>query len=95
MPVIPLIPVNGSVGIGTGWSSLVPNHCPRELIKSLRTMIKGDKPDVLHPKYYGFTGPITQKDEKSYNVEGKIERIDEKTLLLTELPIRKWTQDYK
>lgn len=95
MPVIPLALVNGSDGIGTGWSSTVPNFCPRDLIKCLRNMINGREVDVLHPKYHGFTGPIVQKDAKSYNVEGKIERVDEKTLLLTELPIRKWTQDYK
>ena len=95
MPVIPLALVNGSDGIGTGWSSTVPNFCPRDLIKCLRNMINGREADVLHPKYHGFTGPIVQKDAKSYNVEGKIERVDEKTLLLTELPIRKWTQDYK
>ena len=95
MPVIPLALVNGSDGIGTGWSSTVPNFCPRDIIKCLRNMIKGGEADTLHPKYHGFTGPIVQKDAKSYNVEGIIERIDEKTLLLTELPIRKWTQDYK
>ena len=95
MPVIPLALVNGSDGIGTGWSSTVPNFCPRDIVKCLRNMIAGKEADVLHPKYFGFTGPIIQKDAKSYNVEGKIERIDEKTLLLTELPIRKWTQDYK
>ena len=33
--------------------------------------------------------------EGSYIVKGKIERIDDTTLLITELPIGKWTQDYK
>ena len=28
-------------------------------------------------------------------MKGKIERIDDTTLLITELPIGKWTQDYK
>jgi len=95
MPVIPLVLVNGSDGIGTGWSSKVPNYCPREIVASLRKMIKGEEAGVLHPKYYGFTGPIIQKDASSYAVEGKIERVDDKTLIISELPIKKWTQDFK
>jgi len=95
IPVIPLVLVNGSSGIGTGWSSNVPNHCPREIISNLRSMIKGDQAPKLRPKYYGFTGAIEEKDAKSYSVTGKIERIDEETLIITELPLHKWTADYK
>ena len=39
--------------------------------------------------------PESGKREGSYIVKGKIERIDDTTLLITELPIGKWTQDYK
>ena len=97
VPVIPLVLVNGSDGIGTGWSSIVPNYCPRDIIANLRSMINGKEGEKLHPKYYGFTGEITPKEPGSdvYNVAGKIERIDDTTLQITELPIRKWTQDYK
>lgn len=35
------------------------------------------------------------KGPSSYTVEGKIEKVDETTLKITELPIKKWTQDYK
>jgi len=95
MPVIPLVLVNGSDGIGTGWSSNVPNYCPREIIANVRRMIQGEAAVKMHPKYYGFTGEITEKAENSYLIRGKIERVDENTLLISELPIRKWTQDYK
>ena len=37
----------------------------------------------------------TGKREGSYLVRGKIERTDDTNLLITELPIGKWTQDYK
>lgn len=31
----------------------------------------------------------------SYNISGIIEEVDETTLRVTELPIRRWTEDYK
>lgn len=36
----------------------------------------------------------TQKPTK-YKVTGKVTKIDECTLEITELPVKKWTQDYK
>ena len=98
MPVIPLVLVNGSDSIGTGWSSTVQNHDPREVIANLRKMINGEEPEVMHPHFAGFDGEIiaeTGKREGSYIVTGKIERTDDTTLVISELPIGKWTQDYK
>ena len=33
VPIIPMVLVNGSSGIGTGWSSSIPNYNPRDLVK--------------------------------------------------------------
>ncbi|KAL7552981.1 hypothetical protein ACHAWF_016218 [Thalassiosira exigua] len=98
MPVIPMVLVNGSDGIGTGWSSTIQNHDPREIIANIRKLINGEEPEEMHPHFYGYTGEIvaeTGKREGSYIVKGKIERMDDTTLLITELPLGKWTQDYK
>ena len=98
MPVIPMVLINGSDGIGTGYSSTIQNHDPREVIANLRRMINGDEAEVMHPHFSGYTGEITAetgKREGSYIVKGKIERTNETTLLISELPIGKWTQDYK
>ncbi|EED89878.1 DNA topoisomerase [Thalassiosira pseudonana CCMP1335] len=98
MPVIPMVLVNGSDGIGTGWSSTIQNHDPREVIANIKKMINGEEPELMHPHFAGYTGEITAESgsrEGSYIVEGKIERTGDTTLLITELPIGKWTQDYK
>lgn len=98
MPVIPMVLVNGSEGIGTGWSCTIQNHDPREVIANIRKMINGEEPTEMHPHFCGYTGEITAetgKREGSYIVKGKIERINETTMLISELPIGKWTQDYK
>lgn len=58
MPVIPMVLVNGSDGIGTGWSSTVQKHDPRKVISNIRKMIKGDEPEEMHPYFCGFTGEV-------------------------------------
>ena len=97
MPVIPMVLVNGADGIGTGWSTNIPNYDPREIIANLRCKIKGEETKEMHPRYFGFDGSIEADPKKkgSYLVSGKIERIDDETLLISELPIKEWTQDYK
>lgn len=51
----------------------------------------------MHPYYNGFTGDIIADQSKAgnYTCTGKIQRIDETTLEITELPLKVWTQDYK
>lgn len=98
MPVIPLVLVNGSDGIGTGWSSSIPNFDPRVIIRNLRRLIADEEPEKMVPYYCGFTGEIiteTGKRDGSFVVRGRIERKDDTTLFISELPIKKWTQDYK
>jgi len=47
--------VNGSDGIGTGWSSPIQNHCPRQAISNIRKMINGEEPEEMHPHFDGYT----------------------------------------
>jgi DNA topoisomerase II len=97
MPVIPMVLINGSDGIGTGWSSRIPNHDPRDVISNIRKLIDEEEPDEMHPFYVGWSGEIIPPTGKktSYTIRGKIKRINDTTLLITELPIGKWTQEYK
>ena len=97
-PIIPTVLVNGSDGIGTGWSSTVPNYKPREIMANIRRLIRGEEPEEMHPWYRGFTGTIEPKggrDVGSYAVMGTVRRVDEVTVEVVELPVKKWTQDYK
>ena len=40
MPVIPMVLVNGSNGIGTGWSTSIPNYNPLDIIARLKALIE-------------------------------------------------------
>ncbi|KAL8496050.1 hypothetical protein ACS0TY_019960 [Phlomoides rotata] len=97
VPIIPMVLVNGSEGIGTGWSSYVPNYNPLEIIANVRHLLNDEPMELMHPWYKGFIGSIekTAMKEGNYTINGIIEEVDETTLRITELPIRKWTQDYK
>lgn len=96
MPIIPLVLVNGSEGIGTGWSSYIPNYNPREIIANVRRLLNGEELVPMDPWYKGFRGTIEKSaKEGGYIVNGTVTEIDEQTFRITELPIRKWTQDYK
>ena len=43
-PVVPLVLLNGCDGIGTGYSTSVPNHDPREVVENLKRMMNGLEP---------------------------------------------------
>jgi len=97
IPIIPMVLVNGADGIGTGWSTSLPNYNPRDIVKMLRKIIKKQPvTDQLIPWYKGFKGTITrQEDGNGYDMVGVASRTSTNSLEITELPVRKWTQDYK
>merc|ERR1712194_31114 len=95
-PVIPMVLVNGADGIGTGWATSVPNYNPREIIANIRRYIKGEEMKEMLPWYAGFMGTVTKsKEEGRCEVMGCIESTNDTTAVITELPVKKWTQDYR
>ena len=114
-PIIPMVLVNGSDGIGTGWSSSVPTYNPRELVDFLRkrlvkamnsssenNVMEEDEHEVvekpLEPWFRGFNGDIRDKggrDAGNFSIFGNAEKVNDSTIIINELPIRKWTTDYK
>lgn len=98
VPIIPLILVNGSVGIGTGWSCFVPQFNHREIISYLKLKLAGEttEPLTLVPWYKGFKGKIKSTDKSTRFVTyGKMKQLDNTTLHVTELPIGMWTDKFK
>ncbi|CAD6242835.1 unnamed protein product [Miscanthus lutarioriparius] len=100
MPILPMVLVNGSEGIGTGWSTFIPNYNPRDIVANLRRLLNEESTVPMHPWYKGFKGSIektvnTKVAGSTYTVTGIIEVVNNTTLRITELPIRRWTQDYK
>jgi DNA topoisomerase-2 len=94
-PVIPLLLINGCKGIGTGWSTFIPQHNPRDVLSYIRARIDGEKtrPEIK-PWVKDFSGDITIKRE-SYMTSGVITKSSDTSVSITELPIGVWTNSYK
>jgi DNA topoisomerase-2 len=97
IPVIPMILVNGSEGIGTGYSTSIPCYNPKDIIENLNKLIKDEEMTPMIPWYKGFKGTIIKEsdDGTKFISTGVWKRINTTTIEITELPIGKWTQVYK
>jgi len=95
-PIIPMVLVNGSKGIGTGFSTDIMTYNPKHIIARLRNiLLTGNGGDVTLQTYcHGFSGSIEWRDDK-YVITGVYEVINDTHVRVTELPIGTWTEDYK
>lgn len=97
LPPVPLLLINGAIGIGTGWSTSIPMHDPFDVLEATRSVIqqKGIEKE-LEPKVTGWTGTrLFERDPDSGIVQQtvwigtfSVEMIDQATtrLTVTELP---------
>ena len=46
-PILPMVLVNGSDGIGTGYSTTVPNYDPREIVGNIKRMMNDLEPTEM------------------------------------------------
>jgi DNA topoisomerase-2 len=100
LPVVPLIAINGSIGIGTGYSTDIPPYKPDDIICLLRHRLAGSLETLggrpLDPWWFGFRGKTVRKDDQTWVTKGVYELDDAKhTVTITELPVGMWTKDYK
>ena len=100
LPVVPLLAINGSLGIGTGYSTNIPPHKPDEITCLLRKRLDGSLPSLanypLDPWWFGFKGETGRIDEQTWYTRGRYDLDDEKrAVIITELPVGLWTKNYK
>ena len=97
-PIIPMILVNGTEGIGTGYSTFVPCFNPSDIIDNLKNYLNGKSVNELNelfPWYKGFKGTISKINDDTYSITGLYEIINENTIKITELPVGTWTEPYR
>ncbi|KAH1492960.1 DNA topoisomerase 2 [Aspergillus fumigatus] len=95
VPVVPMILINGADGIGTGWSSSIPNYNPEDIVDNLKRLMDGQPVKPMQPWFRGFTGEVTALGGDRFKFSGIIKETGDKEVEITELPIRTWTQDFK
>nr|WRJ69475.1 DNA topoisomerase 2 [Oceanusvirus sp.] len=99
VPVLPVLLLNGSVGIATGWSTSVPCFSPDDVAEAYRARLLGDETALrslssAKPFYRGFKGEIELEDGKWYS-KGIWKKTGLKTAEILELPVGTWTSPYK
>jgi DNA topoisomerase-2 len=93
-PIIPMILVNGSEGIGTGFSTFIPSFNPVDIVANLFNIMDGKKFKEMKPFWENFKGTVKKIDKKNFEVNG-VYTIKKNKLIITELPVGTWTQNYK
>lgn len=94
VPIIPMVLINGSQGIGTGWSTDIPKFNPLDIINNIKRKLNGNEYEEMMPYSHGFKGTITKKSKNIYTSKGVYE-VKENKIIITELPIGMWTDTYK
>ena len=94
MPTLPMVLVNGSEGIGTGFSCYVPPFNPEDIKANILSATRGQGMNKMTPWFRGFKGTIQKQDDDSWVTRGVWTTIG-KTIKVSELPPGRWTQDYK
>ena len=94
VPVLPMVLINGSQGIGTGWSTDIPKFNPLDIIKNIKNKLNDIDYFDMKPYCYGFKGKIEQKSKNVFTSRG-IYEVKNSKIIITELPIGIWTDNYK
>lgn len=93
---VSVVQVNGTKGIGTGWSTDVPCFKPEDVIDNLLHRLRGDDPQKsMEPWFAGFTGEISLAGPSRFFSRGRVEQLNTTDVLISELPVGVWTQGYK
>jgi DNA topoisomerase-2 len=94
VPILPTVLVNGTEGIGTGFSSYIPPFNPSDIKQNIERVINGENIVPMKPWFDKFTGRVFSNEDDLWITEG-VWKSSGKNIIVTELPPGRWTQDYK
>lgn len=96
VPIIPLLVVNGSIGLTTGFTQKILPRNPQEVIEWLENKLDGKKyKGKLLPYYRGFLGTIKETGKGVYDIYGKYEKISANRIRITDIPCGPGISGYK
>lgn len=87
VPVLPMILVNGSIGLAVGFAQNILPRNPVDIIKYINRKLSGqNSTNQLLPHWKGFKGKIIQREPGVFDIYGHV-RLENKTIIIDELPI--------
>ena len=70
MPILPMVLVNGAEGIGTGWSTSIPNYNPRDIVANIKRLMNGEEQvggdEMLEVLYVILCPPPRMHDRRPF-----------------------------
>ena len=94
IPILPLLLINGSEGIGSGYSTFIPKFKLNDIKNCFINKLNNNKFTNLEPSFENFKGKVIKLDKETYQSYG-VYSFDKEKIIITELPIGYWTEDYK
>lgn len=102
IPIIPMILINGTRAIGTGWSSFIPNFNLEDVIQKLYLLMENKLEEFesmqLIPFYHNFSGVIEKMELQKFSTKGILETKEIKNKIIyvvKEIPIGESIDAYK
>ena len=90
-----MILINGTKGIGTGWSTDIPKYNPSDVLDCMKKLLNGEELEEIKPWYRNYDGTFIKTDDKTFMNLGVYEIVNNNTLKILELPIGVSTEEYK
>ena len=95
LPIIPMVLVNGTEGIGTGFSTKIPCFNPLDIIKYIQNRLAGKETEnEFIPYYKGFKGSIERDENPTRFITRGVYTVKKNKVVITELPVGVWNEDY-
>ncbi len=85
LPKLPLMLLNGSEGIGTGFSSVIPSFHHKDIIDSMTSFLNTGKAKKLKPYFHLFNNDLDIDKSGKINFHAKFEQVGE-SIFMTEIP---------
>lgn len=85
VPILPLILLNGSTGIGNGYAQKILPRKKEDIINAMLLISEGQKPKNIVPYFEGFNGSVIQLEDGKVEIKGKIKN-EGTTIWIEEVP---------
>lgn len=94
-PTLPLVLINGSLGIGVGFSSNILCRDTNNMIEAIRQKMKNKEPSdsLFIPQWNGFKGSVIAEGPNKWSINGAM-TLNKKIAHITEIPIPYQLRDY-
>lgn len=86
LPLIPTVLLNGVSGIAVGWSTEILRRKFTDLVQASIDALDGKPIKTLVPHYERYDVDVQHLEGNTWEITGKIQKLDSSTFLVTELP---------